>query len=156
MGHWPYVPRQKLALPHSRNLVNIQKCSRDAVQHLHKRRLRCDQAFLYHGEEEDEEYEEEEEEEEEEEIFSSFSSPAPPFILPPYLVPQAQQQRAVELSTELSEIQESHAKQMSQLTRSTSVQMAQATHANQELRSRNEFLERQLEKAKYVLKNLNI
>ena len=150
VGHWPYVPRQKLALPHSRNLVNIQKCSRDAVQHLHKRRLRCGQAFLYHGEEE--------EEEEEEEIFSSlfFSSQAPPFIPPPYLVPQAQQQRAVELSTELSEIQESHAKQMSQLTRSTSVQMAQATHANQELRSRNEYLERQLEKAKYVLKNLNM
>ena len=58
----------------------------------------------------------------------------------------------MELSTALSEIQESHAKQMSQLTRSSSAHMAQATQANQELRSRNEYLERQLEKAKYVLK----
>ena len=57
----------------------------------------------------------------------------------------------MELSTALSEIQEGHAKQMSQLTRTTSAQMAQATQTNQELRSRNEYLERQLEKAKYVL-----
>ena len=56
----------------------------------------------------------------------------------------------MELSTALSEIQESHAKQMSQLTRSTSAHMAQASQTNQELRSRNEYLERQLEKAKYV------
>ena len=72
------------------------------------------------------------------------------FQMVPDLVSQAQQERTLELSSALSEIQESHAKQMSQLSRTTSAHMAQATLANQELRSRTEYLDRQLEKAKYV------
>ncbi len=48
----------------------------------------------------------------------------------------------------LSEVEESHAREMSRLTRTTTSQLAQATEANQELRSRNEYLDRQLEKAK--------
>lgn len=48
----------------------------------------------------------------------------------------------------LSEAEESHAREMSRLSRTTTSQLAQAAEANQELRSRNEYLERQLEKAK--------
>ena len=64
---------------------------------------------------------------------------------------QAQRERAIELSAMLTETQETHAREMSRLSRTTSAQLAQATEANQELRSRNEYLERQLEKAKFVL-----
>ena len=48
----------------------------------------------------------------------------------------------------MSEVEETHAREMSCLTRTTTSQLAQATEANQELCSRNEYLERQLEKAK--------
>ena len=54
-GPLAYVPRHKLALPPRRNMVDIQTCSRDAVQHLHKRCLRYSQAFICHQEEEAEE-----------------------------------------------------------------------------------------------------
>jgi len=61
---------------------------------------------------------------------------------------QAHSERTAELSAMLSEVEESHAREMSRLTRTTTCQLAQATEANQELHSRNEYLERQLEKAK--------
>ncbi len=61
---------------------------------------------------------------------------------------QAHSERTAELSTMLIEVEESHAREMSRLTRTTTSQLSQATEANQELRSRNDYLERQLEKAK--------
>ncbi|DBA70684.1 TPA: hypothetical protein ACH3X2_012061 [Trebouxia sp. C0005] len=63
-------------------------------------------------------------------------------------VSKAHSERTAELSTMLSEAEESHAREMSRLSRTTTSQLAQAAEANQELRSRNEYLERQLEKAK--------
>lgn len=48
----------------------------------------------------------------------------------------------------LTEAEETHKREMSRLSRTTSTQLAQAAEANQELQSRNEYLERQLEKAK--------
>ena len=48
----------------------------------------------------------------------------------------------------MTEAEAIHNREMSRLTRTTSSQLAQAAEANEELQSRNEYLERQLEKAK--------
>jgi len=48
----------------------------------------------------------------------------------------------------LSEAEETHTRELSRLTRTTTSQLTQATEANQELQSRNEYLERQLDKAR--------
>ena len=61
---------------------------------------------------------------------------------------QAQSQRTAELSSTLSEAEETHTRELSRLTRTTTSQLTQATEANQELQSRNEYLERQLDKAR--------
>ena len=61
---------------------------------------------------------------------------------------QAQSERNIELATELEASGEAHAKELSRLNKTTGSQLQQAIRENADLRSRNEYLERQLQKAK--------